>query len=543
MKKLVVGTFNVENLFLRYRLLDRERGSFGKPIDPAGFLERGGSILMLGARLEDYGPVSKSLRKATAEVILANAPDVLALQEIENLEALKLFNRHYLKGEYPYALVIDGNDPRQIDVGVLSKLPIVSAATHQFDVVAGTTTKVFSRDCLSVDVAVAKGRTLTVLVNHFKSKIGGGADKRERQAARVLEIAQARFGKKLDGGDLVVAGDLNAHWDAPELAALMDSPRLTSALRDHLSDPAEHWTHYYKRGSRPKRSTTCSGRRASRRRTRSPECGSSAAAWVPTSTTTRASASTPSPGRRARPTTARCSSSSRCRRGAPRASRARTTTTSRTSTRNPRRRRDDSYGRGNEACGILLSTSATGTWTFVPVAVVTVIVRPTRSSFMAPSRVGAFTTSPAKEPSFAWLAISAPNWSAAFTTRAMPAVAATASWNWRAWTDARSDRSPRFSLVTSSAGSPNTAWATSWFVASTSASPISRAGAAVVALRSIEAEMVVRMLMEHARGLPDSALVIAASGSSSEVTAPVNSSTKGPLASRSVAPFQGTTKA
>lgn len=248
MKKLVVGTFNVENLFLRYRLLDRERGSFGKPIDPAGFLERGGSILMLGARLEDYGPVSKSLRKATAEVILANAPDVLALQEIENLEALKLFNRHYLKGEYPYALVIDGNDPRQIDVGVLSKLPIVSAATHQFDVVAGTTTKVFSRDCLSVDVAVAKGRTLTVLVNHFKSKIGGGADKRERQAARVLEIAQARFGKKLDGGDLVVAGDLNAHWDAPELAALMDSPRLTSALRDHLSDPAEHWTHYYKKG-------------------------------------------------------------------------------------------------------------------------------------------------------------------------------------------------------------------------------------------------------------------------------------------------------
>ena len=81
----------------------------------------------------------------------------------------------------------------------------------------------FSRDCLSVDVAVAKGRTLTVLVNHFKSKIGGGADKRERQAARVLEIAQARFGKKLDGGDLVVAGDpalfaMPLSYTHPELA-------------------------------------------------------------------------------------------------------------------------------------------------------------------------------------------------------------------------------------------------------------------------------------------------------------------------------------
>ena len=109
--KLTLGTFNVENLFLRYRLLDKEKGArFGKVVKKREFLEGGGSILMLGTRLEDYGPISKSLRKLTAKVITENAPDVLALQEVENLEALKAFNRHFLDNSYPYMLVIDGNE-------------------------------------------------------------------------------------------------------------------------------------------------------------------------------------------------------------------------------------------------------------------------------------------------------------------------------------------------------------------------------------------------------------------------------------------------
>lgn len=248
--KITVGTFNVENLFLRYRLLENERGArFGKKVNKQEFLEGGGSILMLGTRIEDYGPVSKSLRKLTAKVILENEPDILAVQEVENLEALKLFNRYFLKNAYPYLLVVDGNDPRQIDVGILSKFPIVSAATHQYDPPGSApSARVFSRDCLVVDVAVSKRKTLTLFVNHFKSKIGGGEEKRERQAKRVLAIAKERFGSKLDGGDFVIVGDLNAHWDAPEVSALMNEKRLTNVLRDLVDDTDEHWTHYYKKG-------------------------------------------------------------------------------------------------------------------------------------------------------------------------------------------------------------------------------------------------------------------------------------------------------
>lgn len=47
--------------------------------------------------------------------------DVLAVQEVEDIEALRDFNREFLGGMYTNAVLIEGNDPRFIDVGVLSK--------------------------------------------------------------------------------------------------------------------------------------------------------------------------------------------------------------------------------------------------------------------------------------------------------------------------------------------------------------------------------------------------------------------------------------
>jgi endonuclease/exonuclease/phosphatase family metal-dependent hydrolase len=244
MPTLKIGTFNVENLFLRYRLLDKEKGSMApKPIDKERFLKEGGSILMLGQRLEDFGPVSKALRTLTAKCILANDPDVVALQEIETLEALKLFNRFYLQKHYPYQILVDGNDPRQIDVGLISKYPLGNIRTHQFETVNGTSgAKVFSRDCLEVDVVVG-GRPLTILVNHFKSKIGGGEEKRKRQAQAVVRILEDRFGSKLKG-DFVVAGDLNMAPTETEAKPLLNAGLVN--LIDRLP-VSERWTHYYKK--------------------------------------------------------------------------------------------------------------------------------------------------------------------------------------------------------------------------------------------------------------------------------------------------------
>ena len=52
MAQVTVGTFNVENLFLRYRLLDRMRGGrYPKPITREDF-DKAGSILMLGVSID-----------------------------------------------------------------------------------------------------------------------------------------------------------------------------------------------------------------------------------------------------------------------------------------------------------------------------------------------------------------------------------------------------------------------------------------------------------------------------------------------------------
>lgn len=58
--------------------------------------------------------------------------DVLALQEVESVDTLKHFRAGALGGRkaYPYVAGIDGNDPRLIDVAVLSKLPITHVRFH-----------------------------------------------------------------------------------------------------------------------------------------------------------------------------------------------------------------------------------------------------------------------------------------------------------------------------------------------------------------------------------------------------------------------------
>src|SRR4030095_16314646 len=51
--------------------------------------------------------------------------EVLCMQEVESLIALRRFNELHLGAAYPYALLIDSRDFRQLDVAVLSTFPLV----------------------------------------------------------------------------------------------------------------------------------------------------------------------------------------------------------------------------------------------------------------------------------------------------------------------------------------------------------------------------------------------------------------------------------
>lgn len=146
-------------------------------------------------------------------------------------------------------MLIDGNDDRGIDVGVMARrnYEIVRMCSHVDD--EDATGQVFSRDCARYDIKTPLGNTLVLLVNHFKSKGYGdpqqSAAKRLRQATRVREIYEACIA---EGHEFVaIAGDLNEIPDESPtkppnpLYPLTgpDSP-LTDIMK-HLEFQADNW--------------------------------------------------------------------------------------------------------------------------------------------------------------------------------------------------------------------------------------------------------------------------------------------------------------
>jgi endonuclease/exonuclease/phosphatase family metal-dependent hydrolase len=176
---------------------------------------------------------------------------VICLQEVESLTVLDRFNSFYLGGmEYAHRAVIDCFDPRQIDVAVLSRYPIVSLRSHREERNKTGTAFLFSRDCLEVDILVG-GKTLTLYLNHFKSMMEGREAtraRRQEQAERVAAIVDARWKKSAYKGNFIVLGDLNDYPDGKTgLAALLGHKGLDNVLT-RLPE-AERWTHYYAGGN------------------------------------------------------------------------------------------------------------------------------------------------------------------------------------------------------------------------------------------------------------------------------------------------------
>ena len=160
----------------------------------------------------------------TGRVIAEKRPDILIAVEIENRPTLKRFVEQVLDAQfefsYPHFMVIDGNDDRGIDLGILSKFPIVEIRTHVDDP-APNGERVFSRDCPEFDIILPSEQRLVVLANHLKSKRNGNdtasQERRRIQAERAHEIAV----EALDRSPFVLlGGDFNDTPDSTPLASL-----------------------------------------------------------------------------------------------------------------------------------------------------------------------------------------------------------------------------------------------------------------------------------------------------------------------------------
>jgi endonuclease/exonuclease/phosphatase family metal-dependent hydrolase len=244
MAKLRIATFNVENLFARWK--------FDEDIDPVTANQRG--WIVEEAAFEELGEDSKAL---TGEAIREVKADVIAVQEVEGVDTLKKFRTKFLGGlsAYPYVAGIDGNDLRLIDVAVLSKRPITRVRTHQhLRDTNGSGKELFSRDCLEVDVDV-DGTTVTLFANHLKSMIKTREEtreKRERQAAGVRKIVEDRFGPDPGSESFVILGDLNDYLetDAQGRSAIEDLvewDQVENVIGRRDAD--DRWTHYWNGGN------------------------------------------------------------------------------------------------------------------------------------------------------------------------------------------------------------------------------------------------------------------------------------------------------
>ena len=95
----------------------------------------------------------------TGRVIAEVNPDILLVVEVENRPTLLRFNHQILGAEfgrkYRHSMVLDGNDLRGIDVGILSRFPIESVRSH-VDEPFESVNKTLSRDCPEFDVVLPR---------------------------------------------------------------------------------------------------------------------------------------------------------------------------------------------------------------------------------------------------------------------------------------------------------------------------------------------------------------------------------------------------
>jgi endonuclease/exonuclease/phosphatase family metal-dependent hydrolase len=195
--------------------LRKNRGNFDRqPVDPTRDVE----IVAVGR--DDWigwvelatETVDELSTRMTGRVITDVNADILAVIEVEDRPTLSRFNDEMLNGTYEHVRLIEGNDTRGIDVGLMTKpgFEVESMQTHVD--LEDNVGRIFSRDCAHYAVRTPSGPVLHVLVNHFKSQSGGGGTQRQRQAAAVRSIAT----ELVDAGEsVVVLGDLN---EGPETA-------------------------------------------------------------------------------------------------------------------------------------------------------------------------------------------------------------------------------------------------------------------------------------------------------------------------------------
>ena len=234
--RLRIATFNVENLASRHSFGPRERPETAPALSLFDFPQaetREQVEASVAVAIED------DKRELTALAIAETRADIIALQEVDNLSVLSAFFANYVHRisdiRYGHFKLVDGNDPRGIDVAFAARKSLVAAdkvvvtshheasfaelgcydeALKALGIEPGD--RVFNRDCLEVALDLGEAR-LTLYLCHFKAVTATGRTAgrdgtlalRQAEAKAVRRLIENRFGKGWRDANWIVAGDLN----------------------------------------------------------------------------------------------------------------------------------------------------------------------------------------------------------------------------------------------------------------------------------------------------------------------------------------------
>jgi hypothetical protein len=247
---LKVGTFNLHNLFSRFNFEADLATATTSAVEttttftfdnPAGYKLR----TYKGRLVKDK---SEAERKLIAEPIKRMDLDVLAVQEVEDIDTLRQFVREDLNGLYTHSVLIEGNDPRLIDVGLARSVQSVGRPLGSTSPTRSTRPSRFFRDLLQVQVLKPDRRDVlaTVFVTHLKSHYvpfdvadpeaeaerANELRKRQCEAAAAIILAEMR-----PNSSYLFVGDMNDPPDSQFMAPLTASPKLN--LISGLTDAKE----------------------------------------------------------------------------------------------------------------------------------------------------------------------------------------------------------------------------------------------------------------------------------------------------------------
>ncbi|MDX8524063.1 endonuclease/exonuclease/phosphatase family protein [Mesorhizobium sp. MSK_1335] len=248
---LRLATFNVENLMNRFDF-SGYRNQLNEDRTLALFDIQSEAEYRI---LEQARTIAQSddTRQLTALAIAATRADIICMQEVDNIEALKAFEYGYLfkmVGQgYRQKYTTAGNDARGIDVALMMRnetaqgqpiefVRMTSYAYVTFEQFGLFTPelaalghlaadRIFRRDCLEIDVKVGNA-PLTLYLVHFKSMGAprNGLDGREAtmplriaEAQAVRRIIEQRFGKDhAVDKRWAICGDMNDYRQRVKIA-------------------------------------------------------------------------------------------------------------------------------------------------------------------------------------------------------------------------------------------------------------------------------------------------------------------------------------